>query len=266
MAFDVLLLAILAVACIEWMRLLGVGATGSRALGLAFAGLGLVGLVSVPSVMATVHGMGQGILPLYVMATLVWCLAVPIAIARFASIGAHRFAGRAVAFALCFAAWCALLHADGLGKGFLLSVLLLVWVADTAAYFAGRAFGRRKLAPRVSPGKTREGVAGAVMANLALAAVLAQLPWTSEANPAGNLFYFLALHLGWTLMLVVVVMMTLVSVMGDLYESLIKRLANVKDSGALLPGHGGVLDRIDALIAVFPVTMGLVSLIQLGVF
>lgn len=265
-AFDVLLLVILAVACTEWMRLLGLGTGASAVVGLGFIGLGLFGLFSVPSVMATAHGIGQGVLPLYVMATLVWCVAVPVAIVRFTAIGAQRFAGRAVAFALCFAAWCALLHADGLGKAFLLSVLLLVWVADTAAYFAGRAFGRHKLAPKVSPGKTREGVAGALAGTLLLAIVLAPMPWTSQANPAGNLFSFLVLHLGWAVTLMVVVMITLISVMGDLYESLLKRLANVKDSGSLLPGHGGVLDRVDALIAVFPVTMGIVSLIQSGVF
>jgi phosphatidate cytidylyltransferase len=137
-------------------------------------------------------------------------------------------------------------------------------VADTAAYFAGRAFGRHKLAPAISPGKTREGVVGAVLANLVLAAGLAQAGLVSSANPAGTLFSMLQINLGWPLMLLITVLLTLVSVAGDLYESLLKRACGVKDSGRLLPGHGGVLDRVDAALAVFPVTMCIVSLIQTG--
>jgi len=262
--FDLLLLFILALACMEWMRLLGVALMGSAIIAIGFLGMGGLALWTSPSVMATTHGIGFGVMPLYGFAVVVWVLAVPIAVARHVGIGGQRFAGRMVAIALCFAAWCALLQADGLGKGFLLSVLLIVWVADTAAYFAGRAFGRHKLAPRVSPGKTWEGVAGALIANTALALVMAHLTSVSATHPAGNLFSFIAMHLGLAMMIVITIMLTLISVMGDLYESLIKRLANVKDSGRLLPGHGGVLDRIDALLAVFPVTMALVSLIQSG--
>ena len=265
LGFDLLLLIIVALAFHEWLLLLNVSSVASAALAVGFALLGTVGLIGFPSVMAAAQGIGIGILPLYLLCTVIWVLAVPIALNRLAGIGGQRFAGRVVAFALCLATWLALIQADGLGKIFLLSVLLLVWVADTAAYFAGRAFGRRKLAPAISPGKTVEGVIGALAANLILALVLSQLNLVSAENPAGSVFALISTSLGWGFLLAFVVLITLVSVIGDLYESLLKRIRGVKDSGRLLPGHGGVLDRIDALIAVFPVTMGVVSLIQAGV-
>lgn len=265
LGFDLLLLVIVALALVEWMRLLNVGVMGSAAAGLGFGVLGLIAVMAFPSVMAAAQGIGSGVLPLYLLATVIWVLAVPIALNRFSAIGGQRLAGRVVAFALCFATWLALIQADGLGKIFLLSVLLLVWLADTAAYFAGRAFGRRKLAPAISPGKTLEGVVGALVANIALAVVASQWNLVSADNPAGSVFSLMVTSLGWTFLIAFVVLITLVSVIGDLYESLLKRLRGVKDSGRLLPGHGGVLDRIDALMAVFPVTMGIVSLIQAGV-
>lgn len=126
------------------------------------------------------------------------------------------------------------------GAGVLLGVFAVVWIADTAAYFAGRQFGRHKLAPDISPGKTREGVAGALMA-LALYAVA------------------LSVVLAWPLALLFAVLAGLLyfSVLGDLFESWIKRVAGMKDSGTLLPGHGGVLDRVDALTAVLPLAAAL---------
>jgi phosphatidate cytidylyltransferase len=120
----------------------------------------------------------------------------------------------------------------------LLTMLGVVWVADTAAYFAGRAFGRHKLAPQISPGKTWEGALGAAIAVV--------LYWVGVAS--------LAPDLGGSLVsgLVLVLVMTAVSIEGDLFESWMKRLAGLKDSGTLLPGHGGVLDRVDALTSTVP--------------
>lgn len=129
------------------------------------------------------------------------------------------------------------LHASADGRRKLLFLLVLIWAADIAAYFAGRAFGRRKLAPDVSPGKTWEGVAGATLALLAVA--FAGVFW---ALPAG----------GYALVLVCVLAGWL-SIVGDLSESMFKREAGLKDSGRLFPGHGGVLDRIDSLTAALPV-------------
>jgi phosphatidate cytidylyltransferase len=137
-------------------------------------------------------------------------------------------------------AWLALvlLHGSGpQGPVLVLLLMLLIWGADTAAYFSGRAFGRRRLAPAVSPGKTLEGLAGAVAAAAAFGLALAGLVGRPAMAPA----------------MVLCVLVTLASVAGDLFESHAKRAFGVKDSGHLLPGHGGILDRIDSLIAAAPV-------------
>ena len=119
-----------------------------------------------------------------------------------------------------------------------LAVMGIVWVADTAAYFAGRAFGRHKLAPHVSPGKTWEGVGGAVLGVTGYWLVLSAIaPAQAGRMPVGLLLPLVLLA---------------VSVYGDLFESWVKRMAGQKDSGTLLPGHGGLLDRIDALTSALP--------------
>ena len=263
-AFDLLLLLLVSLACVEWLMLLGTSRVSSLLTGAFLLALGAAAVTRVPMIQSAAIGSGEGVLALYGIATLFWLVIVPLSLHRGRSILGSGLASRALAILLIIATWIALVQADGLGKGFLLSVLLLVWVADTAAYFAGRAFGRHKLAPEISPGKTWEGVAGAVVANLLLMIVLAMMTTVSSANPVGTFFSWMRLELGWALLCLVVILLTLVSVMGDLYESLLKRAAGVKDSGRLLPGHGGVLDRLDALLAVVPVTMGLVSLVQVG--
>lgn len=263
-AFDLLLLLLVSLACVEWLALLGASRFTSALIGAALVVCGAVALYHVPIIQMAAIGSGEGVLALYGLATLFWLVVVPLSLHRRKAVLGAGLVSRLVAILITVATWVALVQADGLGKGFLLSVLLLVWVADTAAYFAGRAFGRHKLAPAISPGKTWEGVAGAVIANLLLAVVLSMTSTVSSANPVGTFFSWMRLELGITLLCLVVILLTLVSVMGDLYESMLKRAAGVKDSGRLLPGHGGVLDRLDALLAVVPVTMGLVSLVQLG--
>lgn len=144
-------------------------------------------------------------------------------------------------------AWLGLVRLLGAGLLYLLSVLVIVWLADIAAYFAGRRWGRRKLAPAISPGKTWAGAAGAMIAVLLAAVVAAQL------RPDMPLFSTLLLtRLSAPLALGVLALLVALSIIGDLFESLLKRQVNAKDSGRLLPGHGGVLDRVDALIAVLP--------------
>lgn len=136
-------------------------------------------------------------------------------------------------------AWLGIVYLHGRGPQFLLFMMVLVWTADTAAYFSGRRFGKRKLAPRVSPGKTWEGFYGAVAATGLVAAGMA---WWLELSANGMIAF------------VVLSMVTvMVSVVGDLFESMYKRRVGVKDSGTLLPGHGGVLDRIDSMTAAAPV-------------
>ena len=160
-------------------------------------------------------------------------------------------------------AWLALAQARVLGINFLLSVLLLVWVADISAYFAGRAFGGRfsqgKLAPAISPGKSWEGVWGGMAGVVLLSLVWAGLDSAGSSAFSGSLYARLLTQHGVFFMLISVIFLTAMSVVGDLVESLIKRSAGVKDSSRLLPGHGGVLDRVDALLPALPLAMMLAS-------
>ncbi|MFA9218830.1 MAG: phosphatidate cytidylyltransferase [Sphingomonadaceae bacterium] len=134
---------------------------------------------------------------------------------------------------------------------YLLSVMVLVWIADIGAYFSGKAFGKRKLAPSISPGKSWEGAFGGALAVLLLASLsillAATAPWLQDTFAVR-----LQAHFGWAVALLLLAVIVAASVVGDLFESLLKRRAAMKDSSNLLPGHGGVLDRIDALIPVLP--------------
>jgi phosphatidate cytidylyltransferase len=139
-------------------------------------------------------------------------------------------------------AWCALALIHGArptGHRWLLLALALIWAADTGAYFAGRYLGRRKLSPRISPNKTIEGLAGGLLAAAVVALVGAPLAGATAAQLPAVVLVALA-SVGF-------------SVVGDLFESLLKRHAGVKDSGGLIPGHGGVLDRVDSVLAALPV-------------
>jgi phosphatidate cytidylyltransferase len=135
-------------------------------------------------------------------------------------------------------AWASLVWLHSYRPTMVLFVLVLIWVADSAAFFAGRRFGRHKLASRVSPGKSWEGVAGGLLAVVMLAVGVAMANQSTITSPA--------------LFVVLSFIVALASVLGDLIESLFKRRAGVKDSGTLIPGHGGVLDRIDSLTAAGP--------------
>ena len=142
--------------------------------------------------------------------------------------------------------------------------MVLVWVADVFAYFAGRALGLRftkvKLAPAISPGKSWEGAWGGALGVVALAFVWVALDRANQVQVLS--FYSRVFDRGWWLLLLAALFMAAMSVVGDLVESLIKRSAGVKDSSQLLPGHGGVLDRIDALLPTLPLAMMLTSLVQ----
>ena len=153
--------------------------------------------------------------------------------------------------------WLALCQSKNMGVNYLLSVLALVWVADVAAYFGGRAFGRRKLASNISPGKSWEGVFSGVLAVCVLAGIWLALDG-QHISASPSLFSRLLEHSpAWAFM--GVALLVGMSVVGDLAESLVKRSAGVKDSSALLPGHGGVLDRVDALLPTLPLALMLVQ-------
>ena len=165
----------------------------------------------------------------------------------------------AIGLVALWTAWLALANAKAIGLNYILSVFFLVWSADVFAYFGGRALGKRKLAPAISPGKSWEGVwsgmAGALLVAAAWLAIDAAGSFGTES------FYSIAANrFGVVGMALIVVFLVAMSVVGDLCESLVKRSAGAKDSSKLLPGHGGILDRVDGLLPVFPIAIALVML------
>jgi phosphatidate cytidylyltransferase len=156
-------------------------------------------------------------------------------------------------------AWLAITVARTVGINFILSILCLVWAADIAAYFGGRRFGQRKLAPGISPGKSWEGVWSGMAGVLLLAAVWWWIDGQGVTD-SPSLYSLLVERIGWAGTALGLVFLAAMSVVGDLVESLVKRAAGAKDSSRLLPGHGGVLDRIDALLPVFPLALALKTL------
>jgi len=231
--FAVLVALVLALAAYEWGQLAGLGRAPAAASAAGFA-LGFAALAW------TGAALGALVDWLLVAAACFWIVLAPVWL--YVGIGgAPR--------ALLVAAGVALLALAGLAAvslpaWLLLLVLGLVWIADTAAFFAGNAFGRHRLAPSISPGKTWEGVAGAIAAALVYA-ILFALPGAPLSAYVGGA--------GWVAYLGAVVLLCAVSILGDLFESALKRRAGVKDSGSLLPGHGGVLDRLDSMLSSLPV-------------
>jgi phosphatidate cytidylyltransferase len=147
--------------------------------------------------------------------------------------------GLLVGAVVLFPTWLAMVQLRTLGAGVLLGIFAVVWMADVAAYFSGKKFGKHKLAPSISPGKTWEGAIGAGVGVLIYGLVIRQV-FSLELM---SLPLWILASLG----------VTAISIIGDLYESLLKRKAGIKDSSNILPGHGGVLDRIDSLTSTLPV-------------
>ncbi len=164
--------------------------------------------------------------------------------------------------AAIWTAWLALSSAKATGINFILSIFCLVWVADIAAYFGGKAFGRRKLALAISPGKSWEGAWSGMLGVqlLALAWILADKHWNLAQIDSASVFSVLLNRFDVAGLVLILVFLSAMSIVGDLVESLVKRSAGAKDSSGLLPGHGGVLDRVDALLPVFPIAMALSTL------
>ena len=256
--FAALMLLFMAAGAWEWGRLNGFGQAGSLGLGAVCtalcAGSWWAGWVDQP--LPTV----------WLIAGSLWVLGgvllLRAGVAGWPHIpAAVRLVGGVLALWL---AWLAVVQARNIGINFLLSVLVLVWVADVFAYFAGRTFGlkftRNKLAPSISPGKSWEGVWGGMLGVVVLALVWS---WADRHYGAGVLsFYSVLQSRGLWFLLLAAVFMAAMSVVGDLVESLIKRSVGVKDSSGLLPGHGGVLDRIDALLPTLPLAMMLSSFVH----
>jgi len=232
----------LALAQAEWLQLAGWNFRSAMVLAPIIGVLLLGVLLYVPQ---WIDAAG---VPILSAATCAW-LVIGVLLLRFGQHPLRVSTGVSVtlAFLLPLAAWCALVLFLNSGAILLLSVLVIVWLADIAAYFAGRAFGKRKLAPHISPGKTWAGFWGAIVAVIAVSL----LTWLLA--PGAELFSSRLIdRLGIALALPLLAVLVAVSVVGDLFESLLKRQAGAKDSGHLLPGHGGFFDRIDAMLALLP--------------
>jgi phosphatidate cytidylyltransferase len=195
---------------------------------------------------------------LLLLAVIFWLFIAPFILAKGMNLALQKVRPFYVVLGLIVlpATWFALVFLRELGLVFLLSTMALVWVADIGAYFVGKAFGKRKLAAQISPGKSIEGAIGGLVLCYAYAiACIFFLPFES------TLFGAWAIRFGWIPMLFMVTVLTIFSIFGDLFESQLKRLAGVKDSSHLLPGHGGVLDRVDALIPTMPIAALLAGLV-----
>ena len=251
--FALLTLVLIAAAGWEWGRLNQAGAALAWAMGAA------VGLAGAAALLA---GWKQDAPEaLWWVVAVLWFAAGGLALKSGPALWPRlpKTARWVVGLVTLWAAWLALAHARAVGVNFLLSVLALVWMADVAAYFGGRALGRRKLAPSISPGKSWEGVWSGMVGVLALAALWIAID-ERFAVDAPSLYTRLWQHLGGVGMVLALLVLSGLSVVGDLVESMVKRAAGAKDSSRLLPGHGGVLDRVDALLPVLPAAMALLSL------
>lgn len=226
-----LLAVLLLIGCLEWAALSGFG---TRDLGL-FTAVVLGTFIGL--YVSSSGGAGAPAMLLYIAALMFWGIAAPLAL-RLGYRLSRTVAAAMTGWIVLVPAWLAVAQLQQ-RPAELLALLGVVWVADTCAYLAGKAFGRHKLAPSVSPGKTWEGVAGG------LCGVLLYYGAISYSLPAG------AILQGWQGAVFFLVLAAL-SVVGDLFESLVKRQAGVKDSGRLFPGHGGILDRVDGLTSTMP--------------
>ncbi|MFC3606421.1 phosphatidate cytidylyltransferase [Stutzerimonas tarimensis] len=244
-AFALFIGAVVTLGAWEWARLAGREQPSWR---IGYAGavaLALLALYQVPALAMPVVALG-----------VLWWIAATFLVLTYPD--STRFWGGSrgsllIGLLILLPAWQALLVLKSwpMGNWLILSVMVLVWTADIGAYFSGRRFGKKKLAPKVSPGKSWEGVYGGLAAALLVTLVTA----LSRGWPFAELL----------LALLAAALVVLISVVGDLSESMFKRNAGIKDSSQLLPGHGGVLDRIDSLTAAVPVFVLLLWLAGWGV-
>ncbi len=239
---------VIGLAAWEWARLL----TGKKVVSIVYAFLITAILYGIwfvqPGSYLYVWVVGFELISLP-LALLVWLVIVPLLMKRGVELKFKTWKKPllVIGFVLFPASWVSLEVMRDLGLWTFLSVLVWVWAADVGAYFAGKAFGKRKLAPNLSPGKTVEGLVGGLVLVVVVSIACVWLAQYQE-----NYFSWLQEHIGWFGMLLVAIAGSLLSVIGDLFESQLKRLAGVKDSSQLLPGHGGFLDRLDALLPVLP--------------
>lgn len=246
-AWALLVAAFIGVAAWEWGALLKWPDHGRRALGVGTAALCAALSLLDPSALGEVGRFVPAsgwALVFYGVSAAFWCLLMPLWLRSQWALGG--ISGLLVGAVVLLPTWLAMVQLRTLGPWGLLGIFAVVWMADIAAYFSGRAFGKSKMAPSISPGKTWAGAYGAIV---------------------GVVLYGLAVRFGagltipsLPLWIVALLFVTAISIIGDLFESLLKRKAGIKDSSNVLPGHGGVLDRIDSLTSTLPVVALLLAL------
>lgn len=220
----------------EWAGLMGL----DRPRRLLFAGITLLSCFIVDRVADSIFA------KLWIGSAVFWLTVAPFWLWRGWRLASSAVAGYLTGWLLIVPTWAAMVALQDGHPWWLFGVMGVVWIADISAYFAGRAWGRHKLAPAISPGKTWEGVIGAIIGVGVYSVIAAQIAGIAPMA-----------HLGWAPLLLA---LTILSVVGDLFESMVKRQAGVKDSSQLLPGHGGFLDRLDSQTSMLP----LAALILIG--
>jgi len=235
------------VAAWEWGGLLGFDQAKRLLSGAALAMLCAAAVLFDP---AAIDGaLSPWVMVSYGIAALFWCAVIPFWLRAKWKLP-QGLPGLLVGLVVLFPTWLALVQLRVAGPGVLLAIMATVWMADIAAYFSGKTFGKHKLAPTISPGKTWEGAIGAGV-GVVLYGIVLRLAYSFA--PVGLPMWVLGL-----------LAVTAISIMGDLYESMLKRQAGIKDSSNVLPGHGGVLDRIDSLTSTLPVVALLWLLVARG--
>ncbi len=237
--FAIPVAAIVWLASIEWAGLAGFGRAGKY----AYAAVNTLAFSTVVWGFQALDPARREVAMIFAPSAFFWFAVVPYWLARGSIPGSSALAVLA-GIVVVVPAGLAMVSLHSIGPQILLLLLAFVWIADIAAYFVGRAIGRHKLAPRISPGKTWEGAAGALVAT-SIYAIICMMALPQISVTVGSGF--------WGVCLFVAVLLCALSIIGDLFESLVKRQAGVKDSGTLLPGHGGVLDRIDSITSTLPV-------------
>jgi phosphatidate cytidylyltransferase len=247
-AYWALLVALfIGVAAWEWGGLLGFDQAKRLLTGAALAMLCAAAVLFDP---AAIDGaLSPWVMVSYGIAALFWCAVIPFWLRAKWKLP-QGLPGLLVGLVVLFPTWLALVQLRVAGPGVLLAIMATVWMADIAAYFSGKTFGKHKLAPTISPGKTWEGAIGAGV-GVVLYGIVLRLAYSFA--PVGLPMWVLGL-----------LAVTAISIMGDLYESMLKRQAGIKDSSNVLPGHGGVLDRIDSLTSTLPVVALLWLLVARG--
>lgn len=234
----IVLLALTVIGSREWSRIAGLSVRNTILFMLltTFVGGELLFLISES---VKVSAYSTNLIWAYSLSVAFWLVSAPLYLKRFYDVK-NPVIWMLIGWTVLLPTCVALYQLRAISPLLLLGFMATIWISDTAAYFTGRSFGRHKLAPQISPNKTWEGVAGAL-----IAVSLYGLIWDFSANEASLPAPLIPLLL----------IMAVLGIVGDLYESLIKRQAGVKDSGNILPGHGGILDRIDALTASLPFAM-----------